>query len=100
LPNCSLSQVLDIQKIEKKCAINILSDYVGQGVLFSAGADMQELRQMTARKVEMILKGAAVKDIPVEVPKKVRLYFNLKTAKALGGVIPEGLKKEAAKIVE
>jgi len=85
---------------EKMVPISHLSDYVDQGVLLAAGADMRELGRMAAGKVEEVLKGVFPTDIPVEGPKRALYYLNLKTAKAMGIIVPDDLKKEAVKVIE
>ena len=85
---------------EKIVPVSHLPDYVDQGVFLSVGADMRELGQTAAAKVEAILKGALPTDIPVEGPKKIVIYLNLRTAKAIGFNVPDELRKEALKIVE
>ena len=87
--------------IEERIApVSHLPDYVDQGVLLGAGADMKELGRAAALKIEAILKGTLPTNIPVDGPKRMLLYINMKTAKALGIKIPEDLRKKAEKIYE
>jgi len=77
-----------------------VSDYADRGALFSHYADWHVLRRRTADYVDMIFKGAAPGDLPVEQPKSFDLVVNLKTAKQLGLTIPPSTLFRAARIIE
>ncbi|HEX5318830.1 MAG TPA: ABC transporter substrate-binding protein [Stellaceae bacterium] len=76
------------------------TSFAEQGALFSHYADWTRLRRRTAEYVDMILKGKAPADLPVEQPKSFDLVVNMTTAKALGLTIPQSILIRAERVIE
>ena len=72
---------------------------IGRSVL-AYGVDFQDQYRRAAFFVDKIFKGVKPGDLPVEQPTKFELVVNLKTAKALGVVVPPSLLLRADEVIE
>jgi putative ABC transport system substrate-binding protein len=70
------------------------------GGLASYAPDFLDIWRNAARYVDRVLRGANPGDLPVEQPTKFELVVNLKTAKALGIVIPPSILGRADQVLE
>ncbi len=74
--------------------------FVETGGLISYGVDVIDLFRRAPEYVSRILRGANPADLPVQAPTKFELVINLKTAKALGLVVPRILLAGADALIE
>jgi putative tryptophan/tyrosine transport system substrate-binding protein len=74
--------------------------FVEAGGLISYGPDMTELIGLLAALVDRIARGAKPADLPIMRPNRFELAINVKTAKALGLVIPPHLLARADEVIE
>ena len=74
--------------------------FADEGGLLSYGVDITDLFRRAAEYVSRILRGAKPADLPVQAPTKFELVINLRTAKALGIVIPRILLAGADQVIE
>ena len=93
-------QIANLAAKNQLPAIYPRDDFVASGGLMSYGADPAESFRRGAAMVDKILKGAKPADIPVEQPTRFELMINLKTAKALGLVIPSVVMMRAEKVIK
>lgn len=73
---------------------------VQMGGLLSYGANYFNILDLTVGYVDRILRGARPADLPVEMPNKLELVVNQKTAKELGVVIPESIRVQADRVIQ
>jgi putative ABC transport system substrate-binding protein len=70
------------------------------GGLLSYAIDQLDSYRQAATYADRILKVAKPSELPVQAPVKFELTINLKTAKALGLIVPLHLEQRADKVIE
>ena len=73
---------------------------VEAGGLMAYAINMADFVGRSAVYVDKVLKGAKPADLPVEQPTKFELIVNLRTAKALGLVVPQSLLNRADEVLQ
>ena len=81
-------------------AVYPYSNYTKVGGLVSYGYDLVDNYRRAAIYADRILRGTKPSELPVQLPVKVQLTVNLKTAKALGLVLPPSLLVRADELIE
>src|SRR5919108_545869 len=74
--------------------------FAEEGGLLSDGVNTSDLFRRAAEYVSRVLRGAKPAELPVQAPTKFELVINLRTAKALGIVIPRILLAGAEQVIE
>jgi putative tryptophan/tyrosine transport system substrate-binding protein len=81
-------------------SFSFVRSFVAFGGLLSYAADRGELARRAADYVDRILRGATPARLPIEQVKNYDLSINLRTAKALGMVVPGSLLLRATEVLE
>jgi putative ABC transport system substrate-binding protein len=77
-----------------------IAEIADEGGFAAYGPRRSALYEIMAQQAIKLLRGIKVADIPVEQASKFELVINLKTAKAMGVTVPEGLLARADKVIE
>src|SRR5262249_15237099 len=81
-------------------ARNLSLPFVTGGGLVSYGLNNIEQFRLAAGYVDRILRGAKPADLPVQAPTRYETTLNLRTAKALGLMVPDKLLVAADEVIE
>jgi len=95
-----LKQMVDIAAHYALPAVYPFRSFAESGGLLSYGVDLLSQYAQAASYIDRILKGVKSSDLPVQTPTKFQLVVNLKTAKALGLLIPPALLAQADETIE
>jgi ABC-type uncharacterized transport system substrate-binding protein len=94
------AQIVEHAAQNKLPAMYSTREPVEMGGLMSYAPSLRDQHRRAAAYVDKICKGAKPADLPVEQPTRFELVINLKTAKALGLIIPSSLLVRADQIIE
>jgi putative ABC transport system substrate-binding protein len=111
-PGCGLVVIPDFFTIDHRASIIMAaarnnvpavywqSVFARDGGLLSYGVDQVDTWRRAATYVDLILRGAKPGDLPVQFPSKFEMVVNLKTAKALGLIVPPSIPLSADEVIE
>ncbi len=92
--------VIERAAAQRLPAIYEFPEIAEDGGLIGYGPRLTSIYRQVARLLVKVLRGAKPEDLPAEQPTKFDLVINLKTAKALGLIVPPILLALADKVIE
>ena len=94
-------RIVDFTNHNRLLGISNAPDFVTLGGLlaYSSYAGLEPILR-SFEYVDRILRGAKAADLPVELPSRIELAINLKTAKALGLTSPQSVLLRANRVIE
>ena len=98
--NAEQAHIVAFAALHRLPAIYAAPEAMDVGGLMTYAPNYAELWRRAASYVDKILKGAKPADLPVEQPTRFELIVNLRTAKALGIVIPQTILLRADRVYE
>jgi putative ABC transport system substrate-binding protein len=96
--NGNLKRIADLAIQRKMPAIG-LPEFADAGGLLAYGVDLIQMFRHAAVYVDKLLKGAKVRELPVERASTFETVLNLKTAKALGVKFPDAMRIRANRVI-
>lgn len=94
------ARIADFALRQQVASMFVFREWVEAGGLLSYGPIITALFARVAEFVDGIARGAKPADLPIEQPTKFELVVNLKTAKALGLIIPQSILLRADEVIE
>jgi len=92
-------QIADFGLANRILTVSGWAEFADAGGLLTYGPNLDERIRRAAVYADKILKGTKPGDLPVEQPTTFELVINLKTAKAIGAVIPEVILSRADRVI-
>ena len=93
-------EIITLAEVHRLPAIYQWKEHVEAGGFLAYGPSLAGVWRQTGGIVAKVLKGAKPADLPVELPTKLELSINARTAKSLGFAIPPSVLVRADDVIE
>ena len=94
-----MGRIAELARQYRLPSVTEYPELLGPG-LAAYGPNRVEIYRCAAPYVDKILRGARPGDLPMERPTEFDFVINLKTAQALGLIIPQGLHPQATEVIQ
>jgi putative ABC transport system substrate-binding protein len=84
---------------ERLLAVSGWAQFAHAGFLATYGPNLDAVYRRLAVYADRLLKGASAGSLPVELPTRIELAVNMKTAKALGLTVPQSVLLRADEVI-
>jgi putative tryptophan/tyrosine transport system substrate-binding protein len=93
-------QIISLTALNNVPAVYKGPENVRDGGLLSYGSDTSDEFRRAAAYVDRILRGAKPAELPIQLPTKLVMALNARTAKALGLPVPQSILLRADEVIE
>lgn len=76
------------------------ADHADAGMLLTYGPNREDIYRRLAYFVDRILRGTSPKDLPIELPTRIELVVNVKTARLFGMAVPQTIVVRSDRLIE
>ena len=94
------AEIIAFLRDHRMASIAVVPTFAEAGGLAHYAPDGRSFYDRTASFVDRILKGARPADLPVEEPTKFEFVINLKTARAIGLMVPQSALLRADRVID
>ena len=92
--------VAELTSSHRLPAVTLFSEFTRNGGLMSYGPNILDICRRVGGIAGKVLHGSKPADLPVELTTNFELFVNLKTAKALGLIIPPSVFARADEVID
>ena len=98
--SASRGRIVELTRKHRMPVMGSDRTWPANGALMSYGVDRSEFLSRAAYYVDRILKREKPGDLPIEQPSRIEFVISVKTARALGIVLPQSLLIRADQVIE